>query len=220
MRATLEISVQLPGVKLGVLEADDLSVVTVDLALAKLMDEVCDRKRCGFNLESLAEAQEIQSVRAMFHEWDMDPSKYRPSSEALLRRVVQGKGLYRVSNVVDICNLGSIEVGWPFGCYDLSRISGPIVFRHGVAGETYEGIGKKIWHLNGRPVLADPAGPFGSPISDSTRTMVTLSTREILVVVYTPGGAPDASLETTLALLGERLTQFAGAHATRAAIVR
>jgi DNA/RNA-binding domain of Phe-tRNA-synthetase-like protein len=220
MRATSEISVQLPGVKLGALEADDLRVIPVDLALAELMDEVCDHIRREFDLESLAEAREIRSVRAMFHEWDMDPSEYRPSSEALLRRVVQGKGLYRVSNVVDICNLGSIEVGWPFGCYDRSRIGAPMVFRHGAAGETYEGIGKRIWHLDGRPVLADPAGPFGSPISDSTRTMITHCAREILVVVYAPIGAPDASLEKALALLGERFAQFAGAQATRAAIVR
>ena len=62
----------------------------------------------------------------MFHEWGMDPSKYRPSSEALLRRVVQGKGLYRVSNVVDIGNLGSLETGWPYGCYDRSKIIRPL----------------------------------------------------------------------------------------------
>jgi len=216
----MEIGIELPGVKLGVLEADDLHVVLVDMALAKLMDEVCERKRCEFTLESLAEAQEIRAVRAMFREWGMDPSKYRPSSEALLRRVVQGKGLYRVSNVVDICNLGSIEVGWPFGCYDRSCIHAPVVFRHGAPGESYEGIGKKTWHLKGRPVLADSNGPFGSPISDSTRSMITESAREILVVIYAPAGVPDASLDKALMRLGERLSQFAGAHATRAAIYR
>jgi DNA/RNA-binding domain of Phe-tRNA-synthetase-like protein len=216
----MEIGIELPGVKLGVLEADDLQVVPVDVAFAKLMDEVCDRKRREFTLESLAEAQETRLVRAMFREWDMDPSKYRPSSEALLRRVVQGKGLYRVSNVVDICNVGSIEVGWPFGCYDRSHITAPIIFRHGAAGETYEGIGKRMWHLEGRPVLADPDGPFGSPISDSTRSMITESAREILTVIYAPAGVSDTSLERALARLGERLTQLAGAHATRASIYR
>lgn len=214
----MEIALKLPGVKLGTVEADALRVVPVDMALAKLMDEVCDRKRREFTLESLAEAQEVRLVRAMFREWDMDPSKYRPSSEALLRRVVQGKGLYRVSNVVDCCNLGSIEVGWPFGCYDRSHIRAPIEFRHGAPGETYEGIGKKMWHLEGRPVLADPDGPFGSPISDSTRSMITESARDILVVIYAPASTPETSIEKSLARLGERLTEFAGARATRAAI--
>jgi DNA/RNA-binding domain of Phe-tRNA-synthetase-like protein len=216
----MEIGIELPGVKLGALEAEGVQVVAVDMALAKLMDEVCDWKRREFTLESLAEAQDIRLVRAMFREWDMDPSKYRPSSEALLRRVVQGKGLYRVSNVVDICNLGSIEVGWPFGCSDRSRISPPVKFRHGTAGESYEGIGKKMWHLDGRPVLADPTGPFGSPISDSTRSMITESAHDTLTVIYAPAGVPDASLEKALARLGGRLTQFAGAQATRAAIYR
>src|SRR5260370_8814607 len=159
----MEIGIELPGVKLGVLEADDLHVVPVDIALGKFMDEVCDRSRREFTLESLAEAQETRLVRAMFREWDMDPSKYRPSSEALLRRVVQGKGLYRVSNAVDICNLGSIETGWPYGCYDRVRIRAPIVLRHGAPGEMYEGIVKNMWHLDARPHLAAPYDPLESP---------------------------------------------------------
>src|SRR5271163_4439632 len=143
----MEIRIELPGVKLGTVEADGVRVVAVDAELTRQMDEICERKRREFTVESLAEAEPVRAVRAMFREWDMDPSKYRPSSEALLRRVVQGKGLYRVSNVVDICNTGSIEVGWPFGCYDRSRIRKPIEFRHGLSGESYEGIGKQTWHL-------------------------------------------------------------------------
>jgi DNA/RNA-binding domain of Phe-tRNA-synthetase-like protein len=216
----MEIRIELPGVKLGTLEADNVQVVPVDPGLANLMDEVCERKRGEFTLESLAETEEIRTVRAMFREWDMDPSKYRPSSEALSRRVVQGKGLYRVSNVVDICNLGSIETGWPYGCYDRSRVRAPITFRHGAASERYEGIGKKVWHLEGRPVLADVDGPFGSPISDSTRSMITESAREILVVIYAPAAAADTSIERAMTRLGERLTQFASAQATRAEIRR
>jgi hypothetical protein len=129
----MEIKIALSGVKLGVVEADGASVVLVHPDLAKLMDEVCARKRAEFTVESLAEAEPVRAVRAMFREWGMDPSKYRPSSEALLRRVVQGKGLYRVSNVVDIGNLGSLETGWPYGCYDRSKIQAPVALRHGAA---------------------------------------------------------------------------------------
>jgi len=213
----MEIKIQLPEVKLGIVEADGLRVAPAGENLALLMDEVCDRKRRAFTVESLAEAEPTRAVRAMFRSWDMDPSKYRPSSEALLRRVVQGKGLYRVSNVVDIGNVGSIETGWPSGCYDHARITGPIVFRHGAAGESYEGIGKRTWHLEGRPVLADANGPFGSPISDSTRSMITESARDVLIVIYAPSSAPRASIEVAMARLGERLAQFAGASAIRAA---
>jgi DNA/RNA-binding domain of Phe-tRNA-synthetase-like protein len=211
----MEIKIELPGVKLGVVEADAVRVVRLEPGLAKLMDEVCGRRQREFTVESLAEAEPVRAVRAMFREWGMDPSKYRPSSEALLRRVVQGKGLYRVSNVVDIGNLGSIETGWPYGCYDRSKIDVPVSFRHGVTGERYEGIGKQTWHLEGRPVLADSQGPFGSPISDSTRSMITESAKQIMIVIYTPARASGAFLNKAMTQLKDRLTQYAGASATR-----
>jgi DNA/RNA-binding domain of Phe-tRNA-synthetase-like protein len=214
----MQITIELPGVRLATVEADGVRVVPVDADLARLMDEVCDQKRREFTVESLAEAKEIRAVRTMFREWGMDPSKYRPSSEALLRRVVQGKGLYRVSNVVDIGNLGSIESSWPYGCYDRGRLNPPIVLRHGNAGETYEGIGKRMWHLADRPVLSDSQGPFGSPISDSTRSMITESAHEILVVIYAPAGAADKAIGKAMAHLSDRLTQFAGASAVRTCI--
>jgi len=217
-REAMEILAELPGVRLGAVQADGVRVAPSEESLAYLMQEICDRKRREFTVESLAEAPAIRGVRAMFRGWDMDPSKYRPSSEALLRRVVQGKGLYRVSNVVDIGNLGSIETGWPYGCYDRSKIKGPIVLRQGIAGERYEGIGKRTWHLEGRPVLADLEGPFGSPISDSTRSMITDAAREILIVVYAPSSASDASLTAAADRLRERLSQFAGARETRSHI--
>src|SRR5580698_1937889 len=216
----MDIEIELPAVKLGVVEADGVRVAPADEALARLMDEVCDRKRREFTVESLAEAEPTRAVRAMFRAWDMDPSKYRPSSEALLRRVVQGKGLYRVSNVVDIGNLVSIETGWPLGCYDRARVDEPVVLRHGLAGESYEGIGKKTWNLEGRPVLADPAGPFGSPISDSTRSMITESATNVVIVIYIPEKSPDAAAESAMKRLGERLAAFAGASAVNSAICR
>lgn len=209
----MEIQIELPGVKLGWVEADEVRVGPANSRLAELMDRVCEGKRREFTLESLAEAPAIRAVRAMFREWEMDPSKYRPSSEALLRRVVQGKGLYRVSNVVDAGNLGSVETGWPYGCYDRAKIHRLITLRHGTAGETYEGIGKKMWHLEGRPVLADAAGPFGSPISDSTRSMVTETTREAFVVIYAPEPVADTGIGAACERLCERLREFAGAAA-------
>jgi DNA/RNA-binding domain of Phe-tRNA-synthetase-like protein len=84
----------------------------------------------------------------------------------------------------------------------------------------FEGIGKKMWHLEGRPVLADPDGPFGSPISDSTRSMITESAREILVVIYAPDSAPDSTLQKAMEQLGERFTQFAGAGTARTTVCR
>lgn len=216
----MEIRIELPGVKLGIVEADQVEFRLVDPGLANLVDEICDRKRRAFTVETLAEDAAVRDVRAMFREWGVDPSKYRPSSEALLRRVVQGKGLYRVSNIVDIGNLGSVETGWPYGCYDRARLRPPIALRHGAAGESYEGIGKRVWHLEGRPVLADFEGPFGSPISDSTRSMITESAADILAVIYAPASAADAEVEGAIKRLSERFVQFAGARAVRSVIER
>ena len=213
--STVQIATELPDVKLGILETDGVTVAPADPALGQLMNAVCDRKRREFTIEALAEAEPVRAVRAMFRAWGVDPSKYRPSSEALLRRVVQGKGLYRVLNVVDIGNLGSIETGWPYGCYDRSCIHPPVMLRSGSDGESYEGIGKRVWHLAGRPVLADANGPFGSPISDSTRSMITDSARDVLAVIYAPSTAPLAAIESALAVMEERLGRFANAAATR-----
>lgn len=206
------INIEMPGVTLGILEADDVRVEPEGTELAQLIDKTCQEIRAKFSLETLAEAAPSRAVRTMFRAWGVDPSKYRPSSEALLRRVVQGKGLYRVSNAVDIGNLGSVETGWPFGLYDRHRLAPPITFRHGTRGEMYEGIGKRMWHLEGRPILADAQGPFGSPISDSTRSMITESAREILAVIYAPQSASEASVMEALSQMGERLTRFASAR--------
>ena len=88
----MEIKIELPNVKLGVVEADNVHIAPAGEELARLMDEVCARKMGEFTVESLAEAEPTRAVRGMFRAWGVDPSKYRPSSEALLRRVVQGKG--------------------------------------------------------------------------------------------------------------------------------
>jgi DNA/RNA-binding domain of Phe-tRNA-synthetase-like protein len=121
--------------------------------------------------------------------------------------------------VVDSGNLGSLETGWPYGIYNRALISGPVVFREGAGSETYEGIGKKTWHLAGRPVLADSAGAFGSPISDSTRTMVTEAARDILAVIYAPASAVRAKIESALGELSRRLRESAKGRDARTSII-
>jgi DNA/RNA-binding domain of Phe-tRNA-synthetase-like protein len=213
------ISIRIPGVKLGIIEADDVCFELVNVALASEMEAVCERIRRTHTLEQVATLESVRAVRGMFRAWGVDPSRYRPSSEALLRRVVQGKGLYRISNVVDTCNLDSIETGWPFGLYDRATLAPPITLRLGEPGETYEGIGKQTWHLAGRPVLADSRGPFGAPISDSTRSMITESTRLVLSVIYAPTRTPEPDLQQAVEHHARRLEQFAHARTTRVAVV-
>jgi DNA/RNA-binding domain of Phe-tRNA-synthetase-like protein len=219
MTSTVNIAIDLPGVTLGVLEIDGVTTTPADAALAEEMRAICERIQRQFTPEQVMELEAIRAVRAMFRTWGVDPARYRPSAEALLRRVAQGKGLYRVSNVVDAGNLGSLETGWPYGVYNRALINAPVAFRAGGAGETYEGIGKQTWHLAGRPVLADAHGAFGSPISDSTRTMVTEAARDILAVIYAPEGAARGKLEQALAALSRRLSESAHGRDARTAII-
>jgi DNA/RNA-binding domain of Phe-tRNA-synthetase-like protein len=215
----MSIAIQIPGVRLGLIEATDVQVQLVHPGLAAEMDAVCDRIRRTHTIDQVALLDSVRGVRAMFRSWGVDPSRYRPSSEALLRRVVQGKGLYRISNVVDVCNLCSIETGWPFGLYDRAHLDPPIVMRLGQNGESYEGIGKQTWHLAGRPILLDSRGPFGCPISDSTRTMITEATGSLLSVIFAPATVSEEELQRALERYAQRLESFAAARTTRLAVI-
>ena len=119
---------------------------------------------------------ETASVRTMYKRVGIDPTKTRPSSEALLRRVRKGDPLPRINSMVDVCNWCSFECQLPYGLYDAARIEGGVTLRIGADGESYPGIRKDDVHVGGRITLADAAGPFGNPTSDSARTMVTTAT--------------------------------------------
>jgi len=129
---------------------------------------------------------DVQAVRDMYRRIGLDPTKTRPSNEALLRRVRRGDPFPRVNALVDAVNLCSLECQLPYGVYDRASIHGPIVLRLGGEGEAYDGIRKDRVHVGGRVTVADDLGPFGNPTSDSARTMTTTATRHALVVVYAP----------------------------------
>jgi len=137
---------------------------------------------------AVLESPQILATRAAYKALGKDPARYRGSAEALLRRVIAGKGPPQINAVVDIINLISVESRLPIGLYDLAHVQGEIVFRAGRAGETYKGIGKYDLNLEGLPVFCDALGPHGSPTSDSERTMVTSETKRVLAVIISFGG--------------------------------
>jgi len=151
------------------------------------------------------------AVRSMYKRVGLDPTKHRPSSEALLRRVMKGDPLPRVNSLVDVINWCSVESQLPFGLYDATRIVGPVLLRLGRSGESYPGIRKDEVHVEGRLVLADDEGPFGNPSSDSGRTQVTESTTRALVVVFAPAGLDSAIADRALALTIDRVKTFCAA---------
>src|ERR1700739_936122 len=139
--------------------------------------------------EQINTVPQIAAMRSAYKALGKDPSRYRGSAEALLRRVLQGKGLYQINSVVDINNLVSLESLNPSGTYDVEKITLPVELRIGAGGESYKGIGKDLINIENLPVFADAAGAFGSPTSDSERAMVGLETRKVLMVVFSFTGA-------------------------------
>src|SRR5262249_785194 len=140
---------------------------------------------------------QIQALRRLYRGLGKDPARYRGASEALLRRILQGKGIYFVNTVVDINNLVSITTRHALGAYDLDRIHSDVVFRAGAAGESYQGIGRGDLNLEGLPVFSDATGPFGSPTSDSERTKITLQSRRIALVIIACSGREKLATEMT-----------------------
>lgn len=149
-------------------------------------------------------------VRTMYKRVGLDPTKTRPSNEALLRRVRKGDPLPRINSMVDVINWCSVEFQLPYGLYDASKIRGAVTLRLGREGESYAGIRKDAVNVGGRITLADDDGPFGNPTSDSARTMVTTETRDALVVVYAPAQALPATLARVRAVTIERLADTCG----------
>jgi len=179
---------------------------------AALTEELNARAADILNLpepKAVLESPPILTTRSAYKALGKDPARYRGSAEALLRRVIAGKGLPRIHTVVDVINLVSVESRLPIGLYDLRQVSGDIVFRAGRAGETYKGIGKYDLNLEGLPLFADGTGPHGSPTSDSERTMVTLETKNVLAVIVSFGGADG--LEKWTERLSALFKQYAAA---------
>lgn len=164
------------------------------------------------------EIPNVKESRMAYKAFGKDPSRYRVSSEALIRRIGQGKGLYEVNTVVDVNNLISIESGFSVGSYDTAHIADELVFRIGREGETYKGIGKEEIKIDKLPVLADEEGAIGSSTSDSERAMITQEAKEVLTLIYSFSNNED--LESALAYGEEYLKKYAGATEVESWIVK
>jgi len=191
-------------ITLAVLALDDLHVQERDLELDGPLADAASRLSRGADVEP-----HLAATRSMYRKLGIDPTKTRPSSEALLRRVKKGEGLPRINTLVDICNWCSAEFQLPYGLYDRETLNGHIQLRVGHDGEEYPGIRKDAVHLEGRPTLADASGAFGNPTSDSARSMVTPSTTRALLVIFVPREVPRTAIERVLDLTAERALRFA-----------
>ena len=201
-----------------------LGCVTVRVAAPAsppaLIAELKDWEQATLRLpepRAVLESPQILATRSAYKALGKDPARYRGSAEALLRRVISGKGLPQINAVVDIINLVSVESRLPIGLYDLAHVSGDIEFRAGRAGESYKGIGKYDLNLEGLPVFCDALGPHGSPTSDSERTMVTSETKQVLAIIISFGG--KEGLDRWTQRMSELFQRFAAGQECETALI-
>lgn len=169
---------------------------------AALRREAEARARSQLDLARLAEHPTAAAVRALFRAAGCDPTRHRPSSEALLRRVLKGEPLPAVHPFVDLNNCLSMDLLVPSCVAAEGSFDPPVTLRAGAAGEGYDSL-RGPFNLEGKPLLADLRGPFGTPITDSQRVKVLPETRRAWLVAYLPAGvvAPELAAAALTALL-------------------
>ena len=148
------------------------------------MDALGEQFRQTLTTESLKDRKAIAATRRVYKTCGKDPSRYRPSSEALIRRMLQGKALYRIDTLEDLVNLASIAYGYSIGGFDADKFEGDVLtLGVGREGEPYEGIGRGMINIAGLPVYRDSRGGVGTPTSDNERTKMELATTHVLILV-------------------------------------
>lgn len=148
------------------------------------IDALGEKYKQTLTTESLKEMSGIAATRRVYRACGKDPSRYRPASEALIRRMLQGKKLYQIDTLVDLVNLASIAYGYSIGGFDADKFEGEtLTLGVGKAGEPYEGIGRGMINIDGLPVYRDEKGGVGTPTSDNERTKMELKTTHLVVLI-------------------------------------
>jgi DNA/RNA-binding domain of Phe-tRNA-synthetase-like protein len=209
----IPVTVELP-IRMAVVEAEGLRVTDGDAGWRGL--EACaEQYRARHGDGGPASVEGVDLARSLFRALGIDPTRRRPSSESLLKRALGGKPMPRISTLVDVGNWCSLDFLLPLGLYDADRIDGPVVLRLGGPGESYDAISNRAINLEGRYLLADDTGAFGSPMTDSLRTAATEATTRTAVLLYAPEGYDADRLRDQAGVMGERIVDVCGGTVTR-----
>lgn len=166
----------------------DLELTSCDEApLAMLCDAVTQGARSRWTLESLSSDPTVSGIRKLFRAAGTDPTRYRPSNEALLRRLLKGEEMPRISPIVDLNNCLSAELAVPACVMDVRHLAPPFHFRAGAAGEAYESL-RGSFNLEGKPLLVDAIGPADTPITGGVRVKARDDSSRLWLVAYMPCG--------------------------------
>jgi DNA/RNA-binding domain of Phe-tRNA-synthetase-like protein len=197
------------------LDVDVLALELYELEVTEPRDDFELEVARAMQAARTGEVGDTGRARALYRRFGIDPTRVRPSSEALLRRLKKGEPLPRVNSLVDVANAMSVQLQVPVGLYDLDKVRGEqLVVRLGVEGESYTGIGKERVNVAGRICVADVDGPCGNPSSDSARTMITTDTERAAWIYFLP--VTDDEVDRTaelVAVFGRGLVRMAVAPA-------
>lgn len=178
--------------------------------LWKRIGEFTELYRSKYTTDSIKDMPSIEATRQAYKKCGKDPSRYRPSSEALCRRILRGIPLYQIDTLVDLINLASINSGHSIGGFDMEKIQGDkLVLGIGKAGEPYEGIGRGELNIEGMPVYRDAVGGIGTPTSDNERTKISEGTTHLLAIMNAYSGMDG--LEEAVGYMVDLLKEFAEA---------
>ncbi|MFC0561704.1 B3/B4 domain-containing protein [Halalkalibacter alkalisediminis] len=204
------VSFHVPQFKIGVIHYHNIVISDSPQMLKGRLQFFQETLKIELDTKPLAEFAGISEWRQTFKALNMDPGRYRPSHEALLRRVKKGDPLPLVHSAVDLNTFFSLQYSIPLGIYDLDKIKGDITLRLGRENESYEGVNGRVNDMSGKLVSTDTEGAFGSPIVDSLRTKVTTDTTSALHLFYLRSSMEAEEATKLVQAAGEMFTQIHG----------
>ncbi len=207
------------GMQIGLLSTSEITVTREDEAFDTCLDQLVTMLHEAFPDKRPSVNEVVGHVRRMYRRIGWEPTQYRPSSEALVRRLLKGKGLYRINNLVDYGNLVSAAHFLPMGLYDAEKLHGNILVDVGGEDEAYDGITRDGIRAGGKMILRDSEGIFGNPTADSRRTRITMKTKSALALFFCPPEISRACIEKTLDALAGHYRCFTTSEIVRDIII-
>ena len=156
---------------------------TVNKNLTAEIDDFSSKFVNNHKMEEIKNIPPILATRKVYKALGKDPNRYRPSSEAMLRRIMKGMSLYQIDTAVDLINLVSLKTGYSIGGFDADKIRGDLTLGVGRKSEKFEAIGRGLLNIEGLPVYRDSIGGIGTPTSDEERTKITPESTKLLMII-------------------------------------
>ncbi|MFD1739708.1 B3/4 domain-containing protein [Bacillus salitolerans] len=208
-----ELTELVSGLKIGCIVYKDITISNSPQMIRGRLQLYQESIAFELDEKPLTQYKGITEWRSIFKQIGMDPSRYRPSHEALLRRIAKRQFVTSVNSAADINNFFSIQYGLPIGIYDFDKIVGNVTIRLGSENENYEGLNNRDIHVHNKLISSDQLGPFGSPFVDSKRTCVTEDTTNALQIIYLDPSMTNENAHELLNAIHHMFTQVNGGTA-------